>query len=425
MALMDRFRQIVGRRTDTHNNLLLAEGSGQRRIVLSGDRVATYELLYQSQPPVAAAVNKLTRQISTLPLKVYREGADGELERVRDHPLQRLLHAPAPRCGAHSVGQWAALPTLVFGNALIVKVRGADGLPVGLLPVDWRYVNAYASEGGPIAMWSTTQTGEELMIHPSEALHFAWMGAQGWLGVSPLAQLDSTLRIEDSARRFQIANFDNGARPSGALVLQHDIDPNSETAKRLRRSLEALHKGVDQAGRVMLLGGGMDWKQFAQTVVETELIAQRKMSREEIAMVYDVPPPLLGDMERGTFSNIEELYKQLYKTTLRPWLAMIEATINAQLVDPEPDWAGLRVRFDLSEVLRGDHKEEIAATTEAVKNGLMSVNEARKILGLNPRPEKVADQMLVQANNVAPLSALPSGDGPGVAGDEPAAVTRG
>lgn len=403
MAFLDRFR-----RRRQQDGLILAEGSGTGRIELSGRRTIAFEILYETQPAVAAVVNKLVRQIATLPLEVYRRDADGTRTKVADHPLEKLLNAPAPGCGSHSLGQWISLPALVFGNALLVKVRGADGQPVGLLPIDWRYTNAYAPAGEPIRLWSTMQTGEELYVHPSEALHFGWQGSRGWLGVSPLSQLDTTLRIEDSARRFQIANFDNGARTSGAIVLEKDIDPNSEQGKRIREVMKQLHQGVDNAGRLMLLGGGADFKTFAQTVVEAELISQRKLNREEIEMIYDVPPPVVGDLEHGTYSNVSELHKQLYKTTLRPWLAMIASTINAQLIAPEPDWQGLYVRYDLSDVLRGDPADEYTAVAELVRDGIIDINEARAMLGKNPRAEEQANKLLVQANNVAPLESTSS-----------------
>lgn len=401
MAFLDRFRKMLGRSTD--NGLVLAEGSATSRIQLSGSRTIAYEVLYETQAAVAAVVNKLVRQISTLPLEVYRKAPDGTRSKVADHPLEKLLTSPMPGAGAHSLGQWISLPALVFGNALLVKVRGADAQPVGLLPIDWRYTNAYAPPGEPIRLWSTIQTGTELYIHPSEAMHFGWQGSRGWLGVSPLSQLDSTLRIEDSARRFQIANFDNGVRPSGAVVLEKDIDPQSEQGKRIVEMMRKLHEGVDNAGRLVLLGGGADFKAFAQTLVEAELIDQRKLNREEIEMVYDVPPPVVGDLEHGTYSNVSELHKQLYKTTLRPWLAMIASTINAQLIAPEPDWQGLYVRFDLSDVLRGDPADEYTAVAELVRDGIIDINEAREMLGKNPRPEPQASKLLVQANNVAPL----------------------
>lgn len=409
MAFLDGFRRLMGR---TPNGMVLAEGSGRQRVELSGNRTIAYELLYESQPTVASVVNKLVRQISTLPLEVYRKGQNGERVKVEDHPLEKLLNAPAPRCGAHSLGQWISLPALVFGNALIVKVRDANGVPVGLLPVDWRYANAYAAAGEPIQLWSTLQTGQELYIAPSEVLHFAWQGPRGWLGVSPLSQLDNTLRIEDSARRYQVANFDNGARPSAGLTLDKNLDPKSEEAKRIREVLKGLHEGVDNTGKVILMGGGASWETLSQTVVEAELIAQRKLNREEVEMVYDVSPPAIGDLEHGTYSNVIELHKQLHKTTLRPWLAMIASTINAQLIAPEPDWQGLYARYDLSDVLRGDPAQEYTAIGELVRDGVIDVNEARRMLGMNPRAEAGANKLLVQANNVAPLDSLPSGDAP-------------
>lgn len=414
MALADRFRQFFNRPSENPKvgGLVMAEGSGTRHIDIA-DGTAAYELLYESQPVVAATANKLTRQISTLPLKVYREGSTGVRTEVHDHPLVRLLAEPADRCGPVQLGQWIALPSLVFGNSLLVKVRNSEGQVVGLLPVDWRYTNAYAEMGERIKIWSTIQTGEELWITPSEAVHFAWQGLRGWLGTSPLSQLSGTLRLEDAVRRYQNSSFDRGVRSSGLLVLDKDIDPHSEQGKRIRAQLKKLHEGVDNAGRTMMLGGGADFKPMSMTAVEADLILQRKLNREEVEMVYDIPPPVVQDLEHGTtYENADALHRHFYKTTLRPWLSMIEGTLKAQLIDPEPDWRGLTVRFDLSEVLRGDRAEEITAMAEAVREGIVTINEARMQLGINPAAEPEADQLLIQANNVAPLADSTSPDAP-------------
>lgn len=369
--------------------------------------LASYQTIYETQPVVAAAVNKIARQIATLPLKVYRRKADGERERVREHPLAQLLERPVARAGATHLKQWIITPTLIEGNGLIAKFRSdPDGPPTNLLPVDWRFVEGYAAQGGPIEWWATTQTGERRWIRVEDTLHFAW-GSAGEVGVSPLKQLGVTLRLDDAAQRWATGSFRNSVTPNIAITLAENAKYDDETRRAIREGVQSLHGGPDKGGGVMVVGGGASVDTLSHTVADTQLVQQRQVSREEIAMVYDLPGPLIGDLTHGTYSNVLELYRQFYKSTLRPWMTVVEETIQAQLIDPEPDWAGLFVEFDAGEILRGDKTEEIAALVSAVGNGLMTHNEGRQVLNLPAYDEEAADKPHIPVNNLAPLGSTP------------------
>lgn len=390
--------------------------SGRRNVALSdgtdGPRVVSFEQIVETQPAVAAVINKLLRQVATLPLKTYTRNSQNERERVIDHAADRLIREPAPRRGPVHLKQWMARAALVHGNSLLAKYRGdgVDRPPTGLLPLRWPYVSAYATTGGPIEYWGTTQTGDWRWLPIEETLHFAWESGAGELGVSPLAQLGVTIHLEDAAQRYQAASLRNGARPSGAVVTPADAKIDEDERKEMREDLEAMYAGVDNAFRVALLTGGADWKPMSFSANEAELMESRRVNREEIAMVYDVPPPMIGDLTHGTYSNVEELHKMLYVTVLRPWLTFFEETLHAQLIAPEAEWLdeGIFYEFDMGEVLRGSRSEELAAAVQAYSDGLMTLNEVRKLLNLPPigdpeDPANPANKPMLKANNMAPL----------------------
>lgn len=367
-------------------------------------RTVSFTGVYEKQPWVAAVVNKLARQIATLPLKVYRKDATNGRERLIDHPLEALLNRPAPRKSQTDLLQWAALPALIHGNALLGKFReDPDAPPSELIPIDWRYVSAYARQGGPVEWWGTTQTGAQAYIKADNVLHFAWQSPGGEVGVSPLRQLGVTIRNEDASQRYAVSSFANAARPANAIVLPPDKNLTREQREDMRKEIELTHGGVDRAFRTMILGGGADIKPLSHSAQEAELIESRRINREEVAAVFDVSGPLIGDLTHGTYSNVAELHKMLYKTTLRPWLALIESVIASQLIDPEPEWAGLFAEFDLGEVLRGSKQEEIEAAVNAFTNGLMTLNEVRKVLNLPPVEDPSADKPHIPANNLQPM----------------------
>jgi HK97 family phage portal protein len=393
---------------------LIVTAGGQGSIALSGELSTTYELIYESNPNCAAVINKLVRQIATLPVKVYdRPAGEDAPEEVRGHPIAKLLNRPAPRRGQSYWKQALVRSAMVHGNGLLAKWRGPSmsGAPQALLNVAWPWVAAYAPLGAPVEWWSTYQTGTQRYFSVEDGVHLAWESQNlHGLGVSPLKQLAEAIKLDDATRRYQSSSFSNGARPASAIIPPDGFTYQGTQREELRQEITRIHGGVDQSFKAALLAPGFKWEPLAHTAVEAEVIAARNLGREEFAMVYDVPPPMIGDLTHATYSNVEELHRMLYITCLRPWFGLIEEILQAQLIDEEDAWSGreLYVQFDLAEVLRGNRREEIDAASEAFVNGIMTLNEVRGILDLpaiakEKDPEGLADMPHIQKNNQRPL----------------------
>lgn len=392
----------------------IVTAGGEGSVKLSGALNATYEMIYEASPICAAVVNKLTRLISTIPVKVYdRPVSEGAPEEIRGHPLGKLLNKPAPRRGQVYWKQALVRQALVHGNGLLAKWRGPgmSGEPQALLNVSWPWVAAYAPLGCPVEWWSTYQTGTARFFAVEDGVHLAWESQDlHGLGVSPLKPLAETVKLDDATRRYQSASFENGQRPGSSVVPPEGYRYQANERELLKAELARVHGGVDQAFKTALLAPGFKWEQHAFNSVEAEVIAARNLGREEFAMVYDIPPPMIGDLTHGTYSNVEELHRILYVTTLRPWIKLTEEILQSQLIDEEESWSSdLYAQFDLTEVLRGNKREEIDAASEAFNNGLATLNEARAIVDMPPvppekDPEGMADIPHVQRNNVRPIT---------------------
>ena len=421
-TLVTRDSRLLSTTSPKTNSEYIVTSGGQGSVELSGSLTTTYELIYEQNPNCAAVVNKLVRQISTLPVKVYdRPSSEESPEEVRGHPVGKLLNAPAPRRGQAYWKQGLARSALVHGNGLLAKWRGPDmvGEPQAILNVAWPYVAAYAPLGAPVEWWSTTQTGVQRFFGVQDSVHLAWeSGDLHGLGVSPMKQLAQTVKLDDATRRYQASSFQNGVRPAAAIVPPEGFRYEGTQREDLRAEIDRLHKGVDNAMKAALLAPGFKWEPLAHTAVEAEVIAARNLGREEFAMVYDVPPPMVGDLTHATYSNVEELHRILYITTLRPWFALIEEILQRQLIDEEESWSeDLFVQFDLAEVLRGNRREEIDAAAQAFANGLMTLNEVREFLELPPvsmevDPEGLADVPHIPANNMRPITESQASDPP-------------
>jgi HK97 family phage portal protein len=361
------------------------------------DLAASYAQIYSSQPWIYATVNKLSRNIARLPLKGYREDVEtGSRTPLRPagqepHLLPNLLSRPYPRGSRFKLIEATIGSMALYGHALWWKYRQRAGQPpIELWPIDWRYVTIMTGDDVPIQHYVYRGPAGYRIFLPDDVVHFEWWSPAGVRGTSPLEPLRTTLALEDAGRRYAVASFANGVRPSGALISPKPVV--GDARKELKAEIDALHSNPDNAFRMMLLDAGLDWKPFAHTSQEAETIAHRKLNREEAAAVYDIPPPMIQILDRATFSNIDEQHQMLYVDTFGPWLGMLEETVYAQLLwgerelgyatDPETGKEEqTAVAFDLSEILRADIAKRATAYVQMRSSGAWTVDDAREAEG--------------------------------------------
>jgi HK97 family phage portal protein len=374
----------------------------------------SYEALYRSQPVLSGAINKIARRAATLPFAAFTELPNGSREPVaREDSLATLLRRPRPRTSTVHLLTHIFTSLLVHGNALVAKLRGPDRdvPPIMLWPLDWARIGAYGEPGGDIEWWSTHQFADvERFIAAADTIHFAWTGPDGGqLGVSPLEQLETTLRLEDASQRFQTANFRNGNRPSSVVSLEGN--PKRDAIELASAQIENLHKGVDRAGKTILLTNGAKIAPLSMTPVEASLVEQRRLNREEVAIVLDMGGPSLSDTTDASLGNVVERNRAFYRDNIPTWTELVVQTFEAQLLDMEPAWVNRVVRFDFSDKLKGEPQELSQIAASDVNNGLRTRNEGRKLIGLEPYgdpddDENPANQLTVNANNQDTLESL-------------------
>jgi HK97 family phage portal protein len=391
----------------------IVDGSVQ----LIGDRPISYHRLYRTQPWVAAAVHLLQRQTARLPLQTFIPDPDGDdaaynRKRTRDHPLAVVLRRPQPRRSPLDLKAEIMLGLAVQGNHLEEIIRDRPGgVPIGLERIDWRTAKPrLSSDGMRVMQWDITPLGGGPMrrMMPEDVLHFRWPSPDGPIGVSPLQQLGVTVRSEDAAQRYAASSMRHGGMHGVAVRIAKEYATDEEVIETIRHEVMD-RSGPDRANLPYILGGieAVD-KMPVQTAVEAELINQRKVNREEIAAVYGTPPVLIGDLSHATYSNVSEMHGMLYVTILGPWLSLIAEQLDAQLVQPEPNWAfdGVWAEWSLDEVLKGDTKARMEAYLIGLRAGALTINDIRRKENLPPFADPRADEPLIQTNNVAPLSTI-------------------
>lgn len=378
---------------------------------------AEYAAIYASQPWIFSIANKVIRNVARLPLQSLREDPV-DYQRAplpRTHPLPNLLSRPYPRHGSFHLTEATIGSMLIYGHALWWKYRRRPGMPpIELWPLDWARISIQSGESVPIDYYTYRGLRGEKKLLPDDVVHFTWWSPMGLRGTSPLEPLRTTLQLEDAGRRYAIASFANGVRPSGALVSDR---PLGDDAKReLRAEIDSAHSTPDNAFRMMLLDGGLSWQAFSHNAQEAQTIEHRKLNAIEACAVYDMPPTMVQILDHATFSNIDEQHRMLYQDTVGPILVNIEATIAAQLLWGEPQLANAvdpddgemestLAAFNMDSVLRADLVKRAAAAAAMRAAGVYSINDLRRGEGLPPIKHAAADAVLIPLNMVAVSSA--------------------
>ncbi|WP_246422089.1 phage portal protein [Nocardiopsis mwathae] len=358
-----------------------------------------YGEIYRRQPQVRTVVAFLARNIAQLGLHVYRRVSDTDRERVTDHPLAKLLARPLPQTKLTRFGLMfrVVADLCIYDAAFVVKVRDGSGSVVGLIPVPAAWV---APEGGSwiaphayrIAGGSEVPAGDVIHLH-------GYATDSLWGGTSPLESLRSVLIEEHEANRHRQQMWRNGARTSGFIqrpVPKGGRDWSDEARERFKREFADLYTGDGPgAGGVPVLEDGMTYVPAGLDPRAAQYIEARKLTREEVAAAYFVPPPLVGILDHATFSNIRAQHEHLYQDTLGPLLTQIDEAFEAQLAD---EFGDLYLEFNIQEKLRGSFEEQAAAASTSAGAPWMTVNEVR---ARNNLPALDGGDELVTPLNVA------------------------
>jgi len=348
---------------------------------------------------VYACVRVLAESIASLPWKVYARGDGGKRE-APDHPLYGLLHdAPNPWMTSFSLRETLLGHVLLWGNAFAEIMRDGSGRVTGILPLrpDHMKRPVISASGGLLYTYRLPD-GDEVMLPQTSVLHLRGLSCDGIWGYSPITLQREALGLASTAEEFQGRFFANSAQPSGILTTEGTITP--EGATRLKSEWQAKNAGLANAHRVAVLEQGLKWQQIGMPLQDAQFLELRKYQRSEIAGWYLVPPHKIGDLERATFTNIEQQSISFVVDTLRAWLVRIEQQANRDLLT-EAERRSFFTEFSVDALLRGDSAARGAFYQALFQVGALSPNQALAFENMNPVPG--GDERFVPMNMV-PLS---------------------
>ena len=351
---------------------------------------------------VYSCVRVLAEAVAGLPLHLYRVRDDGGKEKALDHPLYRLLHdEPNPEMSSFVLRETLMTHLLLWGNAYAQIIRNGKNEIVALYPLMPNKMTVDRDANGQL-YYSYNRGSDEairddrsmVILRPSDVLHIPGLGFDGLVGYSPIAMAKNAIGMAIACEEYGAKFFANGAAPGG--VLEH---PGTlKDPQRIRESWQAAFGGSSNSNKVAVLEEGLKYTPIAISPEQAQFLETRKFQINEISRIFRVPPHMVGDLEKSSFSNIEQQSLEFVKYTLDPWVIRWEQSITRALLSHE-EKSRYFVKFNLEGLLRGDYQSRMNGYAIGRQNGWMSANDIRELENLDRIPaEEGGDLYLVNGN---------------------------
>lgn len=356
---------------------------------------------------VYSCVRILAEAIAGLPLHLYRYKEDGGKERAIDNNLYHLLHdEPNKEMSSFIFRETLMTHLLLWGNAYAQIIRNGKGEVAALYPLMPNKMQVDRDENGELYYIYTrssdeakTMEGVTVYLTPRDVLHIPGLGFDGLVGYSPIAMAKNAIGLAIATEEYGAKFFANGAAPSGVLEHPGTIkDPS-----RLRENWNSTFGGSANSGKVAVLEEGMKYTPISISPEQAQFLETRKFQIDEIARIFRVPPHMVGDLEKSSFSNIEQQSLEFVKYTLDPWVIRWEQSLSRALLN-EDEKRKYFFKFNLEGLLRGDYESRMSGYAVARQNGWMSANDIRELENMDKIPAEDGGDLYLINGNMLPLN---------------------
>ena len=356
---------------------------------------------------VYACVRILSEAVACLPVHLYKYNDAGGKEKASEHPLYHLLHdEPNPEMTSFIFRETLMTHLLLWGNAYAQVIRNGKGEVIALYPLMPNKMSVDRDEQGQLYYTyqrstdeAATMEGSTVVLRPSDVLHIPGLGFDGLVGYSPIAMAKNAIGLAIATEEYGAKLFANGAAPSGVLEHPGTIkDP-----ARVREAWMSQFGGSANSGKVAVLEEGMKYTPISISPEQAQFLETRKFQINEIARIFRVPPHMVGDLEKSSFSNIEQQSLEFVKYTLDPWLVRWEQSIYRTLFT-ESEKQQYFVKFSVDGLLRGDYATRMSGYATARQNGWMSANDIRELENLDRIPGSEGGDLYLVNGNMCKLA---------------------
>ena len=356
---------------------------------------------------VYSCVRILSEAVAGLPLHLYQYTDKGSKEKAVDNPLYFLLHdEPNTEMTSFVFRETLMTHLLLWGNAYSQIIRNGKGETVGLYPLMPDRMTVGRDEKGRLYYEYMVSSDDAktlkdgtVRLSPYDVLHIPGLGFDGLVGYSPIAMAKNAIGLAIAAEEYGSKFYANGATPSGILEYPGTV----KEPDKVRESWNAGFGGSSNAHKIAVLEEGMKYTPISISPNEAQFLETRKFQINEIARIFRVPPHMVGDLEKSSFSNIEQQSLEFVKYTLEPWLVRWEQAMQRALI-PQDDKSKYFIKFNVDGLLRGDYQSRMQGYATARQNGWMSANDIRELENLDRIPAEDGGDLYLINGNMMPLS---------------------
>ena len=361
-------------------------------VALSG--IYVNEEIAMTVSGVFACVRVVAEDVASLPLALYRRLERGK-DKAADHSLYYLIHdSPNPDMTAFAFKECMMTNLLLWGNAYAQIIRDRYGNILSLHPLLSSRVTVTKNAAGERVFNYRNDKGISTALTRGQIFHVAGISYDGLTGLSPIGVAREAVGLAKVTEIYGNKFFANGARPGGVLEHPGQIkDP-----EKVRKSWETVYKGANNAHKIAVLEEGMKYHDIGLPQKDAQFLETRQFQLNEICRIFRVPPHLVGDLSKATFSNIEHQSIDYVVHTLRPWLVRFEQAVNLQLLN-ELEREDYFSKFNVDGLLRGAFQTRMQGYAVGRQNGWYSANDIRELEDMNPiSTEQGGDEYLVNGN---------------------------
>lgn len=368
----------------------------------NGSHVSVRSGLHQDN--IFISIKRISDAVAMTPLPVYsfdinQRGRD----KARQHPVHRILNVKANQDHtAYTYKHIMVAHLLGWGNSFSEIERDARGNVVALNPMypDDVKIEGRAQDGQLVYSW-TNGNQQKFLMKAENVLHIKGVTFDGVVGVSPIMQLRQLVGRSASRDEYQTRFYANGACLGGVITIPDGL--TDEQLERHRKSFEQLYKGPANSGKILLLEGTQQYNQLGVNPRDAEFIQSSKLDAGKIAAVFGVPAQMLNEMEStGSRASSEQLFKEWLMLGLNTVFCNIESQINVSLFTPA-EQITMYAEFNRESLIQSDFAAMIEGMSKEILNSMLTPNEVREKLNMNPLP---GGDSLLAAVNLVPLEML-------------------
>ena len=361
---------------DYYSPVTIEKWKTQAGVTVDAELAMSYSAVY-------GCVKIISETIASLPLFTYKRLSDGGKKPYPQNPWFKILKTtPNKVWTASAFRETLTAHYLLHGNAYALIEYTKDGTGMALHILDPRKVTPeYGEDNEVYYRYRKNPTEPDVILPFFEVFHLQGFSDGGLLGKSVLTFMNEAIGLGKATELFGSTFYNNAAAPAGVLELGPEMDLSDEARERLKREWARKYGGVANAGSVAILEEGVSWKQIGIPAQDAQFLETRKFQIQDIARFFRVPPHMLADLDRATFSNIEHQSISFISQTMLTHFVRWEQTIARDLFRGDDRFFA---EFLVAGLLRGDLASRYNAYAIGRQWGWLSVNDVRELENLNP-----------------------------------------